>query len=180
MNKSAIKNIFVPILVVFTIIVVFAYLFSLKKQVSVLDAQREALMQALGKEKELSQELSEENSVLKDNLRAYKNKITKLLAENAVSQKSLEELKSKFSLLEAENKTVREENEGFKSRVECKTGIKGALGELRRQTIKVCREIRQKVDENKLMEGNRGYVIKDGKATLPAKVKIEVVPAPAQ
>lgn len=172
------KNIFVIGLAAVTLVVVIAYILTLRKQVIVLEEEKGRLAQALSEAKESERKLSALNLKLKDNLGVYRNKITKLLAEKTVMQESFEDLRSRFSLLEAENKTLREENESFKARSEGGTGIKNALGELKRQTLKVCRQIRQKVNENKLMEGNRGYMIKEGKSTFPEKVKIEVVPAP--
>jgi hypothetical protein len=42
---------------------------------------------------------------------------------------------------------------------------------------KVGTEIKKKADTNQAIEGNRGFVIKDGKPTCAAKVKIDVRPA---
>lgn len=34
------------------------------------------------------------------------------------------------------------------------------------------------MEQERIIEGNRGYLLKDGKFTLPSRVRIEVVPAP--
>lgn len=187
MNKTTPKNIFVVLLLAVTILVVFMYILSLRKQVSVLEGQKERLAQALAEAKESEKKLSVLNSALKDNLSASNRKITELFAKNAAAQKSLEETSSRFSILQAENDALRvekekilAENENFKARLGIKAEFKKAIGELKKQVFKVGREIKEKSEEGKLTEGNRGYVIKDGKSTYPARVKIEVVPAAAQ
>jgi hypothetical protein len=37
-------------------------------------------------------------------------------------------------------------------------------------------EIKRRVKSEKFMEGNRGFLIKNGKSTYRAKVRIEIIP----
>lgn len=180
MTKMASKNTLIIILLAVTIIVVFMYILSLRKQVSALEEQKLNLAQALATEKELGHKLSEQNSALKENLRVSQKKISKLFSANALTQRYLEDLSSRFSMLQAENKALREEKEKILMENDSlmeKLGIRKVIGDLKKQVQKVGREIKQRAQEEKLNEGNRGYIIKDGKATRPAKVKIEVIPA---
>jgi hypothetical protein len=39
-------------------------------------------------------------------------------------------------------------------------------------------ELRKRTNMQMLLGGNRGFIIKEGKPTSPAKVRIEVTPAP--
>jgi len=187
MNKAARKNIFIVLLLILTILIVFIYILSLRKQVVILDAEKQNLLQDLEKGKQLQQKLSQENAQLKENLVASKKKITKLLVDYSAEHNSLEDLKSKFSILQAENTALREDKEkvsreivDLQAKLGSVAGLKKAIVELRRQMHKVGRQIRQKAEVQESIEGNRGYIIKDGKPTYPARIKIEVLPAPAQ
>ena len=55
--------------------------------------------------------------------------------------------------------------------------LKKAIRELKKQARKVGIQMIQQSQSEKTFEGNQGYIVKDGKPTLPKKVKIEVTPA---
>ncbi|MCX5702902.1 MAG: hypothetical protein NT066_00150 [Candidatus Omnitrophica bacterium] len=191
MNKGLLKNILIVLLLTIAIFSVFKYIWLLKEkydllvilnqvkaQVATLEEEKQNLLQSLEKEKESRQKLSQENLGLKENLKAGKRKLTKLFRE----QEALEELNYKFSLLKAENvaltektKKLSEENENLKAKVSSISGLKDAIRELKKQARKVVSIVIRHKPE-RIIEGNRGFLIKDGKYTSPAKVKIEVIP----
>lgn len=203
MNKGLLKNILIVILVTITTFSVFKYFSSLrekydllntlnqtKEQLATLEKQRQNLLQDLEKEKQFQQKLAQENSGLKDYLKASKKRLTKLFADFGEAEKTIEQLGAKFSVLEAENTALREqrdklstqfiqviqENDSLKARLSSITELKKAIKQLRRQMREVSREIKKR-SQDEVIEGNRGFLIKDGKSTYPPKVRIEVIPA---
>jgi len=180
MNKGAFKNILITILLAVTILVVFWYIFTLRKQVAILEIQKQNLLQDVEKEKQLQQKFSLENAELKSNLSGVKKKLNKVLNDYSASKKSMEDLNQKLSISQAENTALREENENIKAKLSSVAALKKAMLELRKQATKVVGQMKKKVQTQRLLEGNRGFVVKDGKSTYPAKIKIEVIPAPAQ
>lgn len=161
---------------------------SLKEQMATLETEKQNLSGALEKEKELQKELTQEISNLKGNLKASHAKLTKLFADFEEAQKIIEKLGSQNSLLEAENTALREEKnnlelekENLKARLSSLTELKKAIKELKRQMRKVGTEIKEKTKTEETPEGNRGFLIKDGKSTYSLlKIKIEVTPLPTK
>lgn len=197
MNKGLIKNILIVLLLTIAIFCVFKYIWALKEkydllvtlnevktQLAALEKERQNLLQSLEKEKESQQKLSEENLGLKENLKASKRRLSSLFRDVTEAQKAIEELHSRFSLLQAENtalieteKKLSQENENLKAKLSSVVEIKKAFRELKKQASKVAMAIRQKArSTDRIITGNRGFLIKDGKYTYPAKVRIEVIP----
>ena len=204
MNKARLKNILIALLVTLTLFSVFKYIYSIKEkyellnilnqtkeQAAALENEKQNLLQELEKEKELQQKLSQENSAFKDSIRLSEEKLAQLDADFVQAQKTIEQLNSNFSLLKAENialiekkntlntklSQVSQEKDALQVKLSSIAELKKAIKELKRQMRKVGTVIREKVRTNKIIEGNRGFLIKDGKFTYPAKVKIEVTPA---
>lgn len=199
--KTQIKNILIVLLLTITAFSVFKYIWSLKEkydllntlnqakeQVATLETQRQNLLQDLKKEKELRQQLIQENSGIKEHLRASKKRLTELFAEYEGIQKKMEHLNSQVALLKAENTALIEkenklaqlsqENDSLKARLSSIPELKKAIKELKGQMHKAGKEIKQGIKPGKIIEGNRGFLIKDGKFTYPATLKIEVIPVP--
>jgi len=204
MNKARLKNILIALLVTLTLFSVFKYIYSIKEkyellnilnqtkeQAAALENEKQNLLQELEKEKELQQKLSQENSAFKDSIRLSEEKLAQLDADFVQAQKTIEQLNSNFSLLKAENialiekkntlntklSQVSQEKDALQVKLSSIAELKKAIKELKRQMRKVGTVIREKIRTNKIIEGNRGFLIKDGKFTYPAKVKIEVTPA---
>lgn len=155
-----------------------------KQQVTVLEDEKQNLLREIEKDKKLRQKLTQQNLELKDYLKAGKARMGKLFKVYEGTQETIEQLNSKFSLLKAENTAIitdkerlSKENEALKIKLNSVMELKKAMRELRKQAQKVGMQIIKKTDVRKTMEGNQGFVIKDGKPNNPAKVKIEVVPA---
>ncbi len=162
----------------------------IKAQLSALEAERQVILQDLDKEKQLSQQLIQESTVLKDNLKAREEKIAQLSTDVAYAQKIVEELNSQVSILKAENMAVRDQNDSLNVklnqvsqeketlalRLSSVAELKKAIRELKKQMRKVRSQIKfkEEVVSGKVLEGNRGFLVKDGKPTYPTRVKIEV------
>ena len=134
--------------------------------------------------KEEKQKMSGEISRLKDYLRASNQRLSRLFLDYAAVRKNSEEAGAKISLLKAENNAflgknneLLRENESLRIKLSSIKEVKNAFLELRKQAPKVMVQIQEKTDAVKTAEGNRGFLVKDGEITYPAKVKIEVIPA---
>lgn len=201
------RIILVALLVGITIFSVFKYVYTLrekyellsainqiKTQLAALELQKQGLVQDLDKEKQLNQQVAQENSGLKDSLKEKEDKIAQLATDVAYAQKMAEDLNSQVSILKAENMAVRDQNTGLTAkldelsrekdalaiRLSSVAELKKAIRELKKQVRKVRSEIKYKetVDE-RVFEGNRGFLVKNGKPTYPTKVKIEVKSLPS-
>lgn len=186
MNKRMFKNIAFALLLGITAFSMIKYVSELKEryrlqdnlvkaqdQIAVLAQEKQNLLQEIGKEKALKEELALKNQGLKGYLKASKERIARLFQSNAKAQNDLEELSAKFSILKAENRSLvdsrqrlYEENEQAKLKL-------SSIAELK----KIIRDLKAKGQDpfELSTEGNQGFLIKDGRSTM--KVKIEVVPA---
>jgi len=207
MNKTRLKNILLVFLLSVTIFSVFKYILSLKEkydlsallnqakeQAAALENEKQNLLQEIDKEKALQEKLTQENTALKDNLKTDEEKLANLGADFTVAQKTIEQLNSNFSLLKAENialiekkntlntklSQVSQENDSLKARMSSIAELKKSIRELKRQMRRVGIVMKQKVQTERIIQGNRGFLIRDGKFTYPAKVRIEVTPAPKE
>ena len=207
MNKKLLNNTLIALLLSITIFSVFKYVSSVKERYDLLNSlnqtkelaavlanEKQGLLQELEKEKELQKQLSQENSALKDNLRLSEEKAAKLDTDFTQAQKDIDQLASRFSILKAENKALidknsrlgskvngfSQENERLKVKLNSIAELKKAIRELKKQAYKVGVIVKQKAEAKRAMEGNRGYLIKDGRFTYPARIKIEVTPAPVK
>ncbi|MDD5246271.1 MAG: hypothetical protein PHS09_02630 [Candidatus Omnitrophica bacterium] len=198
MDKGRIKNAVLVLLLTVTIFSVYRYLAELKQKYELsvdlakakeaglaLEKEKQNLLVAIDKEKAVSAGLSQKIFVLKNNFRAAKVRLNKLFTDYQRAQSELDDLDAKFSLLKAEkvelekqNKLITEENSGLKEKLGSVAELKKAMHQLRKQAQKVTVQIRKKFDQNRVIEGNNGFLMKNGLPTYPAKVKIEVVPAP--
>ncbi len=201
------RIILVALLVGITIFSVFKYVYTLrekyellsainqiKTQLAALELQKQGLAQDLDKEKQLNQQVAQENSGLKDSLKEKEDKIAQLATDVAYAQKMAEDLNSQVSILKAENMAVRDQNAGLTAkldelsrekdalaiRLSSVAELKKAIRELKKQVRKVRSKIKYKeTADERVFEGNRGFLVKNGKPTYPTKVKIEVKPLPS-
>ena len=199
MDKSLFKNILIVLLFTIAIFCIIKYVGALKEKYDLLvilnetKAKAEALEKEkqnltidLEAEKKLGEKLGAQNTELKENLKASKTRLTKLFSDAAETQNELEDLNTKYSLLKAENtaltqkeKKVFRENETLKVRLSSVLELKKAIRELKKQARRVVGAIiaqKPKHPDENIVEGNRGFLMKDGKYASSAKVKIEVIP----
>ncbi|MDD2680180.1 MAG: hypothetical protein PHO03_05245 [Candidatus Omnitrophica bacterium] len=171
MNKP-LRNILILLLAAGAILVVLRYVASLKENIASLENQKQNLLQDLEKEKKAVQRFSARNAGLRDYLRAAHRKLKKLFLNSGLAKEQLEKFNLKFSILRAENKALLDErqrlvqeNASLKTKLNSVDELKKAIRELKRRAK---------------IEGNRGFLIKNGQPTTSAKVRIEVIPAPKE
>lgn len=202
------KIILIIFLISISVFSIFRYSLSLKEkydlkndlekiasQVRTLESERQNLLQELEKEKQTQQQLAEENTGFKESLKTKEEEVAKLNADFTQVHASIKELNSQLEALKTENNTLKEEKDNLqaqlaqtiaekdslKARLNSVQELKKAIRELKKQVRRVGKEIKEKVSVStpEATDGNRGFIIKEGKSTFPAKVKIEVIPAPA-
>jgi len=199
MPKVNIKNlqlILVIILIGLTITSVFKYYRSLKEKydlmgaldkakvdLAALESDKKLLAEQLSQEKDLKEHLVQENDLLKKNYLDSEEKITALNIEYVSLQSELGQLKARFDALEAKKNSLDtqlgqavQEKDELKARLSSVVELKKAIRELRKHTHKVNNQIKKEIISNASLDGNRGFLVKEGKPTYAAKIKIEVSP----
>jgi len=201
MKKGLFRNIFTIALAGITVFSAVKYALSLKEkyallntlnqvrgQVNALENDKQGLSKELEKEKESNAGLNTEVLKMRGHLEASKVRLAKLFVDVDRAEKNIEDLNAKFSILKSENILLRDENEkmgsrvtglsqenqGLKTKLSSVSELKKAIRELKRRTPQLT--LKDKVKQ--LIEGNRGFLIKDGRLTSAAKIKIEVTPGP--
>lgn len=188
------KSLVILLLTGITIFSVYKYVVSLKdnldlakqlnqikEQAVVLEQEKQNLLESLEKEKAWGKKLEHESYGLKNSLKAREEKVQDLINDFSRTQKVIDDLGVQISSLKTEKEQLKadlskvsRENENFRSKLSSIKELKKAMLELKEQVTKVKKEVRQKINIEKLSEGNRGFVIRDGKPTFSAKVRIEV------
>lgn len=177
MHRKILVNIVILLLVSSAVFLTLRYIYSLKNNISclkdnvaVLENQKQNLLQALEKEKIAVKALNTKNANLKDYLRAMHKKLNKLFFGLDIAEEKANKLDVQLSVLKAEHSALLEnqqsltqENEAMKIKLSSIEELKKAIKELKR---------------TKRLEGNRGFLIKNGQSSSTAKVKIEVTPVP--
>lgn len=162
-------------------------------QVSTLRTERTHLMNALDTAIQKNDEVSRKNALLKEYLRAGNDKVRKLDSQFKEATLRADQLNSQVALLKTENVALRndneelkvkavtltQENDQLKVRLSSMEELKMAIRELKIKARRAAVVIKEKVESARVAIGNRGYLVKDRRSTYPAKVKIEVNPAPA-
>lgn len=164
------------------------------EQIEALQAAQASLSRELESEKAKEASLSAENTGLQEQLRVSRDSLEKMQAELSQTQLTVEELTSQMYAAKAENDALHKqvgalkdeaeaavrEKELLESRLSSFAALKKAIRELKKKVSGARREINGRLEKEHLILGNGGYMLKDGKPTFPARVKIEVVPLPAQ
>ncbi|MCM8796304.1 MAG: hypothetical protein NC923_00230 [Candidatus Omnitrophica bacterium] len=192
MHKDIVKNIIIFFLLAIASFSVYKYIAILKEkqdlkaELSQANSRIAVLAKettALKKEKEM---LWTEIFSLKRYLRKGMDRLSRLFSKYEMVRKEAKEMKTKISLLKAENeellekeKEIEAENEFLKAKLFSIQEVKKAVQEVRKQAPKVMETMRDIVEQEEILQGNRGFLIKDGQPTLPARIKINVIPAPA-
>ncbi len=145
-------------------------------QVDKLSGEKQNLMQALEKEKQLSEILSSKNLRLKQNLISGSKRLNKLFSQYSSGA-------AQIAVLKAENSALRKEKDKLALDLKQMAGERQSLqqrlssvSELR----KAMRDLKKSKRDGTLVrnfEGNQGFIVKDGKSTYTSSVKIEVNPA---
>lgn len=164
----------------------------MRNQLELLETEKEDLLENLDRERQLKQQLSQENIRLNADFKASEEKLAKLETDFKAAQETIEQLNTQISLLKAENSSLWEEagalklnlNQVSQEKVDLERRfnslieLKKAIRELKQKMRLARKEIKPKI-KPQTIEGNRGFLIKDGKSTYHLlKIKIEVSPAP--
>jgi len=197
MEATRVRNIRIVLAVLLVCISAFSsykYLAGLKEKYTLLrslhqaKSQISALDEAIEKEKELEKALAQENLSLKDEL----SKLSNLETDLKASEQTIEQLTSEIALAKAENAALREEKDSLtqglaqvsqerddlKVRLSSIPELKKAIKEAKMQISKAKAMMKEIVKNRRTVEGNHGFLVKNGESTYPvAKIKIEVIPA---
>lgn len=201
------KGLFTALLLGITIFCSYKYFSSLKEkydmladirrsaeQIEALQAAQVSLSKELESEKAKEAALSAENTGLQEELWVSRETLEKMQAELSQTQFTVTELTSEMCAVKAENEALRKqvgalkdeaeaaarEKELLESRLSSFAALKKSIRELKKKVNVAKREINGRLEKEHLILGNGGYMLKDGRPTFPARVKIEVVPLPAQ
>jgi len=188
------KKILVFILILVTAASLSRYILGLNKQVKVLKNEKQNLLQELKKEKKAKERLIQDNLLLKKNLQAAQGEAARLKEEATQNLKVIEQLNAQLMALKRElpvsaeeksgleaklNELARQKNE-LRTRLDSIAQLKKVIQELKRQMRKAAEEIMRKTEAAGATEGNRGFLLRDGKLTIPARLKVEVRPIPSK
>ncbi len=164
-----------------------AYLYhnlkQISKQIDSLQTQRQNLLQTIEKQ-------NQESSAIKDSLKANLDKLGRMEADFIQARRTTEELNAMVSSLKAENANlndqsqslkaqlsqVSQEKESLQAKLNSLDELKRAIRDLKIKMRQAKRGLPEKNNPSVTGDGNRGFIIKNGKPTYPAKVIIEVRP----
>jgi chromosome segregation ATPase len=145
-------------------------------QVAGLQVQKQNLLQSLEQEKDSGR-------LLKAQVRASSRRLKRVNADLDKARTEATQLSAQLSSLQEENSSLKGERDALKkemdlldAKLSSVTELRKAMRELKKQGRRVgVQMIRAGETQD---EGNRGFVIKDGKSTTAPAVKIDVLPAP--
>jgi chromosome segregation ATPase len=208
LKEGAMKNIKIIIIAVLAGITVFcAYKYvasvmennslsanirQLNIDVQALEDEKSGLAKDLNREKEINIALNQDVAVLKDNLTQSKERMAELEADFQASQQTIENLDSEFSLVKAENTALRDqvqglqldisqakvEREQMQQKLSSIAELKKAIKDLRQKTRLAKKQIQNRIKIKEKILGNDGFLVKNGKSTVPGIIKIKVEPLP--
>jgi hypothetical protein len=181
MNKGIVKNLVIILLLGVTVFSMVRYGSELRErlsledtlakaqgELSVLNQEKQNLLQELGNEKERNESLTAKNANLKAYVKASKTRMDRLLKDKT----ELETVSAKFTVLKAENRALIESRKRVYLENEQSKLILSSVPELKR----AIRALRAKKPDTQIpQDANQGFLIRHGRSTL-GKVKIEVVP----
>jgi predicted RNase H-like nuclease (RuvC/YqgF family) len=153
----------------------------MKSQVLLLNTLKEHLNNQLQKKTRIINEKEKARQELLRELNMKNEKIVQIEELLNKAQHEIEQLKSQNNSLAEENRLLLEKIDKINQEYNFLLSRWNSMEELRKAIAQLKRDIylkrrQQMRAKDRSIEGNRGYIIKDGKPTLPLKVKIEVIP----
>lgn len=179
----------------------------LKLQLSNLEEERRNLVNEIETKRASEAKLVKENAALTEDIQSVQEQVTALNSVFKSARAKVKSLTSKILILKEENQVLSEEKEvldsqlteaagerdALKSKFESVIELKKAIRDLKRKIHLARHEIRKKISpeqpqqpeqtrqqksqEDLALDGNRGFIIKDGELTFSEyTVKIEVKP----
>jgi len=194
MKNDILKNIVIAFLLGLAVFIVFRHLAVVREKIILSSTLHQKQAEITGLQQELSRQKEEGRILLqqKSGLKAYagaaKRRLGRLFSDVILFKGKVQELDGKMIILKTENQElldeknrIAQENQDYKAKFSSIPELKKAIREIKIQAHKPKPQIPEKAQEGSVMvEGNRGFLVKDGKPTTPAKIVIEVVPAPAK
>ncbi len=127
----------------------------LKNNISVLNNEKQAVVNDLGRENKLYDTLNDEYQKVQNKLKIAEDKLVKIDTDFQNTQKTIEELNSRISILKVEGETLRKENENVKfdlnevtqekntlqDKMSSVTELKKAIKELKKQRRQEMHEV---------------------------------------
>ncbi|MEI6631937.1 MAG: hypothetical protein WCL25_04925 [bacterium] len=168
MKKRMVVNILVVLLLGGSLFFALKYVNSLRERIVTLENQKQNLLQDLEKEKNTVEKLNIKNMGLSRYLMAARRRLNKSFSALNMALGNIEKLGAQLSIVKAENNALLEEKQGFIRENAAMKMKLGSVDELKKAIRELKRERRVK--------GNRGLLLKDGKPTSNANIKIEVIP----
>ncbi|HQO37791.1 MAG TPA: hypothetical protein PLP56_02435 [Candidatus Omnitrophota bacterium] len=175
-----------------------AELAHVQDEIAYLEQVRDNLSGDLERAREGAQNLMLENSGLKNRIKEDQIKFSMLEAAIVEAQDNAEALSEQISIARQENAALVDQIDSLRAGLSAASqdrdrmaaalssidGLKKAIKDLRRKTrsarrsspVMVRTDAKRRVNE--ILLGNKGYIIRDGKITMPARVKIEVQASP--
>ncbi len=156
-----------------------ANLKSLNVRIGVLDSERQKLFQVLEKRTNEVAGLKAEMqrlATVEATLIQSQQTVNELTSEMSLVREENNELRNKQETLRQELSSVTHENAALQQRLNSLAELKKAIVELRHKLHGEHWHARESAQDDAL-EGNRGFLLRDGQTTYPTRVRIQVNPA---
>jgi len=132
-----------------------------------MEGERDYLKTELEKEQKVKEVLLSEKANLEQDLVVKTQKLTQV-------EDSLNRLEAQRTKLQEKVRSLTEEKAKLEEKLSTVENLKQAMIELKSKMFKV----RAKPKSDPALEGNQGYILKDGTPTYPIKKKVNVIPLP--
>lgn len=159
----------------------------LEKERAEVIAKQEALQRTIEEKKSIESDLEalktklsstkQELEKTKGELNSLNEKISLLEKDKLAFKEELSSLREAKLLLESKVDILGREKAALEAKLHSLTELKKAIREVKGEIFQTKVKAQKELDAKKLVEGNRGYVIKGGQPTISSHVKIEVLPA---
>lgn len=191
-----VKVIIIGLLIGVTVFSVYKYILALKEKndllynlnqtkerLTALEIEKQSLLKQRDRLNLENTAINQEKSELQDKLRINEEKLVKLAEDFQATQSTVEQLNSHISLLKEKNASLVQEKDNLileKDTLQVKLGsiaeLKKTIKELKRKMRRAWTVTKKSKVDTEESEGNRGFLVRSGKSTYPAKIKIEVRP----
>jgi chromosome segregation ATPase len=207
MKKKALQNRLLAFLGIVLLLLLIAYFITLgekyrlkadlvrvRAKATTLEIEKQKLLRQIEKQKAIQEQLDAQSPPQASSPQGGEIIIIQPAADSRYgeAQKIIEELNLRLASLKDENQTLKDkevqlnaqianlsqENSILKTRLGSIPELKKAIREAKQRMRQMNLSLKNKSKAvYQIIGGNRGYLIKDGQVSKPAKVKIEVKPA---
>lgn len=149
-----------------------------------LDSDLNVLSDRLEEQIKTNQQIHAENNSLKENFKKVQDDLNITNEQLEILTTSLLSLNRENAVLEENNQmlaerleSILEDKQSMLAKINSIQELKKMIVEIKKQVIENRAHLKKKIDERKLADGNKGFVVKDGIETYKQKINIEVNPA---